>query len=344
MGFMVEDGEAAIVGHVGRTGLRFARVDGEGQVDMESLCFHPAASSTSISGAIATFLRDQGLQGRAIRAAIAVAGLIRGDTISVTHTRWFVSRPGLEAMLGHPPLLLNDFEAEAWAFAQACQGDAAMARSGTWCIAGITSGLGVSVLRRDAGRTTVIATEAGHAAFSPPNDDLAALVAEMFPGQHAVPAELLISAPGLIAIYAALSAHAGQSARLSDPKAITAARKNDPLAARACALLAQAFWGHLSNLVLAYGAWDGVIATGGLALALQDLADQPDCVATFTGKGKYARLLSEMPRRFERVEHGVLTGAAAALRSAAPPERTTRAEVNASAMVPTPALQRMRPV
>ncbi|MEZ0494722.1 glucokinase [Sphingomonas sp. IW22] len=339
MAFMAQGDSVAIIGHVGRKGLRFARTDEAGCIDPRTIYFQGAGSATGISGALANYLREQGLQGRTIRTAIAVAGLIRGDTISVTHTRWFVSRSGLQAMLGHPPLLLNDFEAEAWALSER---DGARQSSGTWCIAGITSGLGVSVLRRDADRTCVIATEAGHVAFAAPTGELAALVAALFPGASAVPAELLISAPGLLAIYQHLVVVQGTRPRYMEPEAITAAQASDPIAARACELLAQAFWSHMGNLVLAYGAWDGVIATGGLAMAMQPLAMQPDVVSAFVGRGKYARLLSEMPRRFERVEHGELIGAAAALRAQRVPEPAAQPLKPAPMAILNPV--RMRPV
>lgn len=334
-------GNRAMVGHVGRRGLTFALTGADGRVDPATRRFTEAASSASISGAIAAFQREHGLSGATLRSALAIAGLVRGDSISVTHTRWYISRSGLHAMLGHPPILLNDFEAEAWALAEPRAGDTAPA--GTFVIAGMTSGMGVSVLRRQPGaRAVVLATEAGHAAFTPPTADLANLVAALFPGRSAVPADTLVSAPGLAAIYRHL---AGAAAHHATPEAITAAQASDPAAHAACRLLATAFAGHVGNLVLACGAWDGVIASGGLATAIRPHFDAPEVRAAFAGDGKYARILADMPWRIEHLRDGELAGAAAALAAtdappaSAPPEAPAAHRPPPSAPAPRPALR-----
>lgn len=315
---MVEGGGAgarAIVGHVGRKGLRFALVDGAGRIEPGSVRFHEAASATSISGAITAFQRELGLPPGPIRSAFAVAGLVRGDTVSVTRTRWFLSRSGLTAMLGHAPVILNDFEAEAWALA-AREGAGPLAT--THCVAGATSGLGVAVLRRDPARgVTVLATEAGHAAFSPPDAALEADVAALFPGRRGIAAEELVSAPGLMALYTHVARASGAVPRFTTPEAITAAADRDPAAGAACETLATAFAGHLGNLVLAYGAWDGVIVSGGLGAALRPMFLRPRVTSAFAGTTRYARQLGAVPIRFETVPQGELLGAAEALRAAA---------------------------
>ena len=314
---------AGVVGHVGRKGLRLALTDEHGDVVPASMRFYDANQGSSVSGGLSAFQRDLAFQRLPQRLAIAVAGLARGDAISITNTRWFVSRSGLQAMLGQPPLILNDFEAEAWALAGNAgtfipigSGPVVKIRQpGTYCVIGITSGLGVSVLTREqTGAVRVLPTEAGHAAFAAGSQSVADLVARIFPGRHPIVAEHLISASGLVAIYHALTAMRGLPKRAASPEEIVRTAAIDNAAREACELMAEAFATYVSSLVLAYGAWDGIVVAGGLAEALAQTLARPQVQMAFAGSGKYARLLAAVPRTLVSMEHGELLGAAEALR------------------------------
>ena len=225
-------------------------------------------------------------------------------------------------MLGQPPLILNDFEAEAWALAGDSGTFAALGSSpavtvqqpGTYCVLGMTSGLGVSVLTRNrTGDVHVLATEAGHAGFAPASRSMADLVDRMFPDRYPVVAEHLISAPGLVAIHSALAATRGVRNVMTKPEDITRAANSDPLAREACALLCEAFWSHVDSLILTYGAWDGVIVTGGLAHALRGTLSAPRKQYLSPDSGRYTRQLAAVPRTLVELDHGELLGAAQAL-------------------------------
>lgn len=314
---------AGIVAHVGRKGLRFALTDSAGELVASSMRQYGSEQNSSVSGALSTFQHDSKLARLPANLAIAVAGLPRGDAISITHTRWYVSRSGLQAMLGRPPLILNDFEAEAWAL-----GDhrghrllplgaipaVCLQRPGTYCVVGMTSGLGVSVLVHDPdGSVNVLATEAGHAGFAPASRMMADLVAAIFPDRYPVVAEHLISANGLVAIYNELARAQKLEKRFTKPEDITRLAGIDPLARKACELLCEAFWTYTSGLVLSFGAWDGVIVTGKLAVALREILALGSMAGVFQGTGKYMRLLASVPRSVTALEHGELSGAARAL-------------------------------
>lgn len=312
-----------VVGHVGRKGLRFALANMSGVVP-STIRQYGADPGSSVSGALSAFRADLSLSRLPARLAIAVAGLPRGDAISITHTRWFVSRSGLQAMLGHPPLILNDFEAEAWALAGSNNGSLdplgssaaiSLDQPGTYCVVGMTSGLGVSVLMRDYdGNLSVLATEAGHAGFLPASSKMSALCASAFPGQCPLIAEHLISANGLVSIYDALLAARKLPQRHMAPEAITRQYAVDPVAREACDLLCEAFWTYVGNLVLTYGAWEGVIVTGALATILRTTLGLAPMHAAMIGKGKYVRQLAAVPRALMNIENGELLGAAEALK------------------------------
>ncbi|MBB3694750.1 glucokinase [Sphingomonas sp. BK580] len=313
----------ALVGHVGRKRMRFALTDAAGQVRRDSVRSFTADTTVSISGAIMDFLRDARPDAPPHRSAFAVAGLPRGETVSITRGRWYVSRSGLRGMLGHAPLILNDFEAEAWAFHGAdvraeerfAGDEPSLRRAGTYCVLGMTSGLGVSVLSRDAaGAVRVLATEAGHGGFIAVNEELARLAGEIFPGRYPVVAEDLLSAPGLVRLYETLARRRGTAPRWTSAEDITRAMASDPLAGEACTWLCRAFWSYAGQLTIIYGAWDGVIVTGGVAAALRPLLRLAEMAPLFAGGGKYARLLASVPRVYAALDDGELAGAAEALR------------------------------
>ena len=315
--------EVALLGHIGRKRVEFALTGPQGQLRRETIRSYEADATISISGAMMMFGRDSKLGGLPKRAALAIGGLARGETISVTKTRWFLSRSGMRAMLGQPPIILNDFAAESWALLAAdtppqevFSREAALSlqRPGTFCVVGMTSGMGAAVLTRtEGGAVHVIPTEAGHAGFVAGSEEIAQLVAAMFPGRYPVPAEDVLSAPGLLLIYQTLARQTRTTPRARTPEEVTRNTSTDPLAARACDLLCRAFWSHVGSLVISFGAWDGVILTGSVIGALRPVLRRPEVQACFLTPGKYARLLETVPRVLVTLQHGELAGAAAAL-------------------------------
>lgn len=316
--------EPAVLGSVGRKRVRLALSDAAGTLRPETIRSYDAEVTTGVSGALANLQRDLELPALPQQSAISVAGLARGDAISVTRTRWFLSRSGLQAMLGRPPLILNDFAAQAWALSSADvrahemfvgPPDFSLRGPGCYCVLGMTSGLGSAVVTRsEAGAVTVLATEAGHGGFVAGSAELAALATELFPNRHPVMADELISAPGLVLIYQALARRERAPVRARTPEEVTRAVSIDPIALQACELLCKAFWSQAGSLAVTYGAWDGMLVTGALAGALRPLLRRADLQALFWGTGKYARVLQGVPRGIVSMEHGELVGVAEALR------------------------------
>jgi len=317
-------GRAALVGDIGRKRLCFALTDAAGQLRADTIRRYDAQTTATVTGALQRFQADAGLAMLPERAGIAVAGMTRGEAVSITRSRLIVSRTGLTAMFGRPPLLVNDGAAQAWALADdaarpqevfAGPADLTTRRPGCYCLVGANTGLGVAVLVRDeGGGVTVLPTEAGHAALASPSREQAELVAMLFPDRHPVPAEELVSATGLLAIYAGLHRRQGTRATAASPEDVTARIATDPVARQACVLLARALWAQAGSLVLAYGAWDGVFLTGKLAGALRAILRQPDVADAFALPGKYQRLLATVPRALAGGEAAELRGAAEALR------------------------------
>ena len=316
----------AIVGDVGRQTIRLGLTDLAGELRKDTIRAYPSATQSTISGALTTFARECGLACLPRRCALALSGAPRGDTISVTNSRWFVSRSGLRAMLQAEPLIINDFAAIAWSLSSA-KGSARIecteqgfispaTKAGTYCIIGIGSGLGVAVIQRDDfGHYSVLATEAGHCSFAPSAPEWQPILEIIRRGAICQTAEQLMSAAGLHRAYLACAEHIGVSPRAANSVEVTklAETARDPAAVKAIDLVARALWQFAGNMVLSHGAWDGVILTGSLTHAMAKILRQPGVRDQFCLAGPYARELISVPRGFASFDFGELEGAAQAL-------------------------------
>lgn len=316
--------EGAVLGSIGRKSVCFGLADQHGVLRAETIRSYAADAITGVSAALTGFQHDLKLARLPSQSAIAVPGLVRGDTVSITNTRWFLSRSGLHAMLGEPPLILNDFAAEAWGLSgseprmmETFGGPVRPAPSNPGCylVMGITSGLGVAAITKSqSGMMAVLPTEAGHGAFADTTEELVQIAAEMSAGRRPVVAEDIISAPGLVAIYGHLLRRAGLGPRTVTPEQITGMAPTDPTAHAACDLLAKAFWAQAGGLAMTFGAWDGILITGKVACAIRSFLRKPEALSLFATSAKHRRVLESVPRALVSLEDCELLGAAEALR------------------------------
>jgi len=316
----------AIVGDIGRQTIRLGLTDEAGELRRDTIRAYTAASQSTISGALSTFGRECGLPSLPRRCALAISGAPRGDTISVTNSRWFVSRSGLRSMLQGDPVIINDFAAIAWSLTSP-KGSARIERgengvicpatkAGTYCIIGIGSGLGVAVLQRDEyGHYSVLATEAGHCNFAPAIPDWQPILEIMRRSAVCQSAEQLMAATGLHRAYLACAEHLHVAPRATNSVEVVqlAEGARDMAAVKAIDLVARALWQFAGNMVLSHGAWDGVILTGSLTHAMSKVLRQTGVRDQFCLPGPYARDLLSVPRGFASFDHGELEGAAQAL-------------------------------
>lgn len=315
----------AIIADVGRRAVRLGLTDDAGQLRRETIRAYEPSEQSTISGALSAFGQQCALAHLPRRCAIAVSGAAVGDIISVTNSRWFVSRSGLAAMLQAPPLILNDFAAHAWAITAADSetrvetfAGAGLNPSGpgTRCLIGVGSGLGVAVVTQDArGGVNVLPTEAGHCHFMDGLPELRTVLLRLRKTKNTVTAEDLISERGLFAIYQTLIEIDAAIPRAADAAGVIqlAVSGRDCMASRAADLFCRALWYFAGNMALAYGAWDGIMLTGSIAHALRGLLRQPGFAEGFALGGPYQRQLREIPRAMVSLDHAELHGAAQAL-------------------------------
>lgn len=318
---MVE-ARTAVVASIARTSITLALTDADGQLRPETVHRYDSNTHPTVSAAYMAFGKDIGLSRLPKRCGIAVAGVPRGDTISVTSSRLFISKSALNAVFDQS-LVINDFAANAWsvsttdpALVQPAGTTAPGSGAGTYLVLGMWLGLGVAAFIRDAGgRVTVLPTEAGHAELVDSAPEIAPLVETIRRCNRHCTAETLLASDGMAALANAMVEQQGGTARYASAEDVIAAtERGDAEARKASVLFAKALWRYAGNLTLIFGAWDGLFLTGRIVDALRPILAEPEVRQGFIIPGPFANLLRDVPAGFLLIENSELRGVAEALR------------------------------
>jgi glucokinase len=258
--------------------------------------------------------------------AIAFAGPVGGDVLKLTNNPWVIRPALMQEKLGVGQfVIVNDFAAiahavaglDAAAYRHVCGPERDLPESGVVSIVGPGTGLGVaSLLKRPDGHD-VIATEGGHidwAPLDPLEDRILVHLRENF---RRVSVERLVSGRGLLNIYEALGTIEKRPFTLRDEKDLwTAALSgSDTLAAAALDHLCLILGAAAGDFALAQGA-HAVVLAGGLGLRLVDHLPRSGFRDRFIAKGRFERMMDEMPVKVIVHPQPGLFGAAAAFASA----------------------------
>ena len=258
--------------------------------------------------------------------AIAFAGPVGGDVLKLTNNPWVIRPALMQEKLGVQQfVIVNDFAAIAHAVAgldgaayrHVCGPERDLPETGVVSIVGPGTGLGVASLLKRAEGHDVIATEGGHidwAPLDPLEDRILQHLRENF---RRVSVERLVSGRGLLNIYEALGTIEKRPFTLRDEKDVwTAALSgSDTLAAAALDHLCLIFGAVAGDFALAQGA-HAVVLAGGLGLRLADYLPRSGFRDRFIAKGRFERMMDEMPVKVIVHPQPGLFGAAAAFASA----------------------------
>jgi len=315
-GELVGPEEVGLVADVGRVSVRFGLTGGRlGLTPREIHTYHTADHPTFTS-ALSAYLKQVGCENEVLPSTLAIAGAVRGEVINMTGSRWYISLSGVEAVLRARPRALNECAANALALTQLSPsallplpGPAAKAvrPGGNFLVIGPGTGLGVAGLVTYGDRLTPVQSEGGHMAFAAATPEEAKVIAHLVQRARAPSNEALLSAAGLVSIYEALS-----GGPAPEPEAITRNAARDPHAAATLTTFVGALGAMIGDLVLAFGAWDGVYLTGAIARALHHKLADPLLRRRMTAKSAFSRQLGEVPIAVVNRNDLELLGAAAA--------------------------------
>jgi len=254
--------------------------------------------------------------------AIAVAGPVSGSELKLTNNPWVI-RPALipEKLGVDSYVLVNDFGAVGHAVAQADEAhlrhitgpDRPLPEQGVISVVGPGTGLGVAhVLRRD-GRNFVMETEGGHIDYAPLDRIEDAILARLRLQHRRVSVERVVAGPGLAVIYETLAAIEGKPVhRREDKELWTAALAGEEnLAVAALDRFCMALGSVAGDLALAQGA-SAVVIAGGVGARLADRLAGSGFASRFSAKGRFERMMADIPVKLITHPQPGLFGAAAA--------------------------------
>lgn len=293
------------------------------------------ADHPHLEAALTLFLKKMespAIAGVAVCAAGPVEGSGAEAHISMTNCPWTVTVDGLSRVTGaHNPRLMNDFAALALSVPALSGGDLRQIGGVGTAIAGASAGilgpgtgLGVSALVFENGHEIPVAGEGGHVDLAPAGERETAILAHLHALHDHVSAERVLSGPGLVTLYGALTAlSGGQDAPLPSAREIAGrALKGDcPFSVEAVRLFCGWLGAVAGNLALTIGAQGGIYIGGGIVpgwlASAPGLFDEALFRARFEAKGRFRSYLEKIPVFVIRRADPALLGLARAARAAA---------------------------
>jgi glucokinase len=315
----------ALIADVGGTNVRFAlaRSGSDDILVPDSMAQFSVADFDSLSAAAAHYVKHIGVWPQ--HAVLGVAGHTDGESVVLTNFPWTISAQRIAADLElDSATLVNDLVALSAGIeflpASALRtlgAPQAPARNGAAArvvaVIGVGTGLGVGVLIHRNGGSFVLDTEGGHAAFAPSTPEEREVLRVLADRFGRVSNERLVSGPGLLNLYGALCVIDGVASVLTTPAAVSAAAAQgaNPQAQRAIESMSGLLGAIAGDLVMTYGAWDGVYFAGGLVAVLLPWLKHERFRARFESKGRFAQAMGGVPTVAVINEQAGLLGAGA---------------------------------
>ena len=307
-----------LVADIGGTNARFAvaRVQGAGAVTLQHIEVRKSADYARMADLIAGYGARLGALPR--QACLAIAGPVSDGVGRVTNAGLAADAAELQRELGLARVLvMNDFAALANAVPQLAQDEVSVVKAGEAnpgepiSVMGAGTGFGCALLPPCGGRYGLVATEGGHASFSPTDDIELRLWQWLRQHMEHVSVEAVLSGPGLALMHRALREFEGVKESLS-PNEICRAAAEDPgsPAGRTLELFCNVFGSVAGDIVLTQGAAGGAYLGGGVLMKNSAALFRSRFAERFTAKGVMTPYLVKIPVFLIRSEYAALKGAA----------------------------------
>jgi glucokinase len=299
---------AALVADIGGSNSRFGLANSTGWPERIAVIENDTVPE--LETAVERYLEQTGA--RPQTAVLAIAGPIQGEEIALTNRAWRFRRADFAKRFAFSQLhIVNDFEALAWALPRLTAahvrplGHGAAGREGVKLVLGPGTGLGVAALLPAGRHWHAVASEGGHASFGACAADEDEAFAHVRAECGVVSGETVLSGPGLLRLARAL--HPERAYRDSE-SVVADAQRGEPAARNVTRLFVRLLGRFAGDLALIFKALGGVYITGGVALALGPLLDDPGFRAAFEGHPPYEDLLRGIPTLLITCEQPGLIG------------------------------------
>jgi glucokinase len=305
-----------LVGDIGGTKTKLAIFSSRNE--LHATPQREATFPSAIYPDLATLVRDFLAQSHVSvdRAVFGVAGPVLAGKAKITNLPWMMDEKELQEALHIPSVrLLNDLDAMAHAVPflepeDLCTLNAGTpARNGTLAVIAPGTGLGEAFLTWNGARYQAHPSEGGHTDFAPTTLPELELLRYLLGRFEHVSYELVCSGMGLPNVYAYFKEIAGieEPAWLSEqlalaeddtPVIINAAcdkERRSELAVTTLNMFAAILGAEAGNLALKVLATGGVYLGGGIPPRILPFLQDERFIRAFKNKGRFSKLLAEVP-------------------------------------------------
>lgn len=296
--------QAYFVADIGGTNARFSLVPPECP-DNALTRIYSVADFPTVEKALAHFCTETNSEAtRITRAAMAFAAPVLGDRVKLTNADWIFDKASIEDALKCTDVaFFNDSEAIAMTIPDLRQEDLVLWQQGVrepsrpLIVLGVGTGLGLSgLVSCRGGALRSFAAEAGHTLYPPANTTEKEIIETLSGDLPQVTAENLISGPGLVHLYQALSRLAGQKPTLGTPAEVVAlARQGDALCNKVLHHFASMFGHFAGQMALSWLPLNGIYLTGGIVDRLGEDFDKTAFLKAMSTNPRMGELLAMMP-------------------------------------------------
>ncbi|ESQ79576.1 glucokinase [Asticcacaulis sp. YBE204] len=311
-----------LVGDIGGTNARFAIAERVGgTATLSGFRTFETDDYPDLYAVIEDYLKPLGERPDFDFATLAVAGPVVDGAIKFTNLDWVVTETELAKCTGAATTrLINDLASIAYALPHLKDEDCHLiggvrdGESKTLSVMGAGTGFGAAVLVE--GRTC-LSTESGHASWAPVNDferDIHKFLSKKY---GRVTIEMVLSGPGLVHLYEAITFVRGEPTLNLTPAQITNLDGPDAQGSR---YTVETFFDILASvcgdLALFHGATGGMYIAGGITPKLIKYLDATRFRARMEAKAPMTALVEAIPSRVITHPYAALVGAANALTDA----------------------------
>lgn len=295
--------KGSILADIGGTNARFAVLDEAGEIKQVKI--YSVRENPTLIGALLDYNKTQCQDYKIVALALAVAGPVLGDVVSLTNSDWVCDKQQIMKEFATDQVsILNDFEAVAMALIDLQPSEVQTIQVGEkssrhpMIVMGPGTGLGVAALKPilSTGGFEPITTESGHTRYSPANERERNLIGFLSRSLNFVRAEDLISGPGLVNLYQANCHLVSQTPKQCVPADVVQwAREGDNLCKQVIDDFAAIFGSFASQIALSYNALGGIYLTGGVLEKMGTDFDQKRFLERFATNPTMAGLLNRIP-------------------------------------------------
>lgn len=315
---MTEHDSPVLVADVGGTNTRVALARGRTRIAASTERFRNA-DFTSLDAILQAFLERHRTQ--PARAAIALAGPVRGTQAEMTNLGWQVDAVALAQATGIGQIaLLNDLQAQGHALAHLPETHLRRLRAGSpetgpKLVIGLGTGVNAAPVYAAGARHIVPPAEAGHMRL-PLHGTEDYRLADWLIARHGFASvEDVLSGAGLERLYAFHAAEAKSGSTLNAAEIMAAMESGEALAqitGRHYVRLLGHVTADLALITLPFG---GVYFIGGVARAFAPWLERFNFESAFTNMGRFSDLVARFPVAIVEDDYAALSGCAAYLQA-----------------------------